>query len=308
MPEQNQPLDDVMLAMDVVDTLRHRAQLVDRELSATDRRNDLLTRLKEIYSAQGIDVPEHILEDGVKALEERRFTYDPPEASLSVKLAHIYVSRGQWGKPVIGGLAAIGFCVGGYQGLVAGPRKTEAAAISRALEVTLPAELASLASEVTDLAVTERGDMLAAAYLQNGNVALREKDVAAVQASLSGLKTLRGDLLAVYDVRIRYRNNAESGFFRTHPSIPGQQNYYLVVEAVDARGEVLTVPVSSEEVSDMQRVDKWAQRVSRAAFEAAVADKQDDTIIQNDLIGHKLRGHLTPEYRVETPGGAILEW
>jgi hypothetical protein len=36
--DKTAPLDDVMLAMDVVDTLRHRAHLVRRELNEKDRR------------------------------------------------------------------------------------------------------------------------------------------------------------------------------------------------------------------------------------------------------------------------------
>lgn len=308
MADQVKPLDEVMLAMDVVDTLRHRAQLVDRELGEEDRRADLLARLKEIYKAQGIDVPEHILNDGVKALEERRFHYEAPKASLAVKLAGVYVSRGRWGKPVIGALAALGLGFGGYQGLVAGPQKAQAGATARALEEVLPDALASLAREVSLLAITARGDQLADAYLQDGQAALREKDIEGVRASIAGLETLRDDLEAVYDVRVRYRGDAESGFFRSPNDQPGQRNYYLIVEAVDARGTVLTVPMTSEEAAASQRVTKWGQRVSREVFESIVADKQDDTIIQNDLIGQKIRGHLQPTYTVATPGGAILEW
>ena len=37
MAEAQRPLDEVMLAMDVVDTLRHRELLVARELAAEDR-------------------------------------------------------------------------------------------------------------------------------------------------------------------------------------------------------------------------------------------------------------------------------
>lgn len=69
------PLDDLMLAMDVVDTLRHDMRIAERELGDDERRATLKKRLKEIYSAQGIDVPDSILEDGVKALEEDRFVY-----------------------------------------------------------------------------------------------------------------------------------------------------------------------------------------------------------------------------------------
>ena len=37
-PDKPRTLDDIMIAMDVVDTLRHREDLVRRELSEEDRR------------------------------------------------------------------------------------------------------------------------------------------------------------------------------------------------------------------------------------------------------------------------------
>ena len=308
MAAEEKTLDEVLLAMDVVDTLRHRAQLVDRELDSEERRADLLERLREIYTAQGIEVPDHILLDGVKALEERRFAYDPPKNSFSVKLAKLYVSRGKWGKPVIGGLAALGLAFGGYQGLVAGPQKAKAAANELALTQTLPNELETLAGEVTELAITDRGDRLAETYLANGQDALRDKDAEGARAALAELEILREDLSVTYDVRVRYRNNAESGFSRTPPDRANQRNYYLVVEAVDPRGTVLAVPITSEEANENARTKIWAQRVTKAVFDATVADKQDDAIIQNDLIGQKVRGKLAPDYAVETQGGAILEW
>src|SRR5918997_1445828 len=74
-------LDDVMMAMDVVDTLRHREDLVRRELSEENREAELIARLRKIYQDQGIDVPDSVLADRVKALEESRFVYTPPPPS-----------------------------------------------------------------------------------------------------------------------------------------------------------------------------------------------------------------------------------
>ena len=67
------PLDEVMLAMDVVDTLRHRQDLVARELGGKNRQKRMIEKLRTIYKDQGIEVPERILKEGVAALEENRF-------------------------------------------------------------------------------------------------------------------------------------------------------------------------------------------------------------------------------------------
>ena len=90
------PLDEVMLAMDVVDTLRHRELLVSRELNSTEREQTLINRLRELYASQGIEVPERILAEGVEALKEDRFSYTPPAKSLQTRLALIYVERSKW--------------------------------------------------------------------------------------------------------------------------------------------------------------------------------------------------------------------
>ena len=70
------PLDDVMIAMDVVDTLRHDRRILERELNDERRRAELIERLRNLYKGQGIEVPDSILEEGVRALEERRFVYE----------------------------------------------------------------------------------------------------------------------------------------------------------------------------------------------------------------------------------------
>src|SRR4051812_44322350 len=72
-----QKLDELMLAMDVVDTLRHQDSLVARELDETRREAQLIERLRQIYRGQGIEVPDRVLQEGVRALKESRFVYTP---------------------------------------------------------------------------------------------------------------------------------------------------------------------------------------------------------------------------------------
>ena len=96
-----------MLAMDVVDTLRHRDRLVERELTEDVRDEQLIERLRALYKSQGIDVPDTILADGVKALKESRFAYTPPGPSFARTLATIWVKRGTYGKLAATGLVTL---------------------------------------------------------------------------------------------------------------------------------------------------------------------------------------------------------
>lgn len=99
------PLEELMIAMDVVDTLRHREMLIDRELNLSGRRERLLERLREIYRAQGIEVSETALEAGVDALEQERFAYTPTPAGFSTAMAKLYIRRGRWLNPLLALLA-----------------------------------------------------------------------------------------------------------------------------------------------------------------------------------------------------------
>src|SRR6516164_5190546 len=92
-------LDDLMMAMDVVDTLRHRDRLVERELNEDAREEQLISRLRSLYKSQGLDVPDSVIAQGVKALKESRFVYAPPQPGFGRWLAHAWVKRfkiGQW--------------------------------------------------------------------------------------------------------------------------------------------------------------------------------------------------------------------
>lgn len=302
-------LDDVLLAMDVVDTLRHREQLVMSELDAGAREAALLGRLKDIYAAQGIDVPEPILREGVKALEERRFQYEPPKPSLGVTLAKIYITRSRWMMPLAFAVIALGALFAAWHFGVAEPGRQQAEAAQIELAETLPSEIGRLHAGVTAMALEEAARLRADTLKADGDRAISASDVDAARAARDGLALLQTDLAAIYDVRVVYGPGEErSGVFRIPEDVPGGRNYYLIVEAVDPAGRLVEVPITSEEDRRSARVTRWGQRVSEPVFESVAADKRDDQIIQNAVIGRKAQGYLSPQYTVETPGGAILEW
>ncbi|MEQ9505292.1 MAG: DUF6384 family protein [Hyphomonas sp.] len=302
-------LDDVLLAMDVVDTLRHREQLVLTELDAGAREAALLVRLKDIYAAQGIDVPERILKEGVQALEEKRFVYEPPAPSFSVSLAKIYISRSRWMAPVTFVLVAVVALLGAWQIGVVAPSKARAVEAQTEITRTLPADLARLHGEIDALVLEDRARLQADALYSDGLKAVAADDVEAARDARSGLQTLQGDLGAIYQVRVVYGPGEEyTGVFRVPDDLPDARNYYLIVEAVDPAGRLVEVPVTSEEDRRSERVTRWGQRVSEAVFNRVAADKGDDQIVQDAIIGQKMAGYLSPQYTVETPGGVILEW
>ena len=108
-------LSEVMLAMDVVDTLRHQRSLVERELHSEDREADLIEKLRKIYTDQGLEVSDGVIAEGVKAMREERFTYRPPPGGFNATLARMYVNRGRWAKRAMWFLIAVAAVWTGYR-------------------------------------------------------------------------------------------------------------------------------------------------------------------------------------------------
>lgn len=302
------PLDDVMIAMDVVDTLRHDKRLVERELNDGQRRTDLIERLREIYKGQGIDVPDSILEEGVKALEEKRFVYTTPPSSLEVRLARLYVTRDQWGRRVgIAALAAL-LAGGGWYVGVERPKRLHQAAIEQELGTELPARVASLLKQIETESKSPEALAEARQLAESARAAASGRDGKAADTAEGRLKAMLAELRSAYDIRIVNRKGEITGLWRVPRINPLSRNYYLVVEATDASGKAVPQSILNEETSQRETVSKWAVRVPKAVFDEVQADKLDDGIIQSAVIGVKARGELKPKWRREVSGGALTRW
>lgn len=298
--DEPRQLDDIMMAMDVVDTLRHRTRIVDMELNESAREEQLVARLKEIYGAQGIEVPERILKDGVKALAEQRFVYKPPADTFSVRLAKAYVSRQKWLPQTLTAFGVLAAIAIGFQILVFGPMNAEWQG--------MPNEISRVLAESQKLAVDPAVDLQLANVAAEGQRAVANGDRGAAKAQLATLKDMSDQLGQDYDIRIVSRPDEDTGFWRQSENQPNAMNYYLVVEAVAPGGCVLSVPISSVETQKTERVNIWAQRVEKSTFDRVGAEKQNNGMVVNDILGHKSLGQLTPTFDEPVPGGAITKW
>ncbi len=361
--DARQPLDEVMLAMDIVDTIRRRERMVQRELDAEGREIDLKERLRKIYAAQGIDIPDHVLEQGVAAIKEDRFVYKPAAPGFPRTLATLYVTRNAWGKWLLGAIAAVMIAAAGYYAAVVAPAarlpgriealhaqiagitedaeaRTQAGQIREAglaaarrgerdQARSAIASLEALHQRLEQIAVLRRveGQRIETLHAQIAEIAqepeartqagqIREAGLAAVQrgdagnarAAVASLEELLGLLEQDYTLRVVNRPGEYSGVYRIPDLNEQARNYYVIVEAIDSRGNVLTVPILSEETGATERVKAWGLRVDEDVFNAVANDKKDDGIIQNSRFGEKKRGRLTADYTMPTTGAAITAW
>ncbi len=289
-------LDEVMLAMDVVDTLRHRQLLVERELGSEERDQALLARLRQVYTAQGIEVPDRVLQEGVVALREDRFAYRPPPPGFATFLARVYVRRARWGAVVLLLLALVAAVWGVQQATVVAPRE----ALARDLE--------SLHARVLDVASVAEAQAEADVLLDAGRSALARSATAEARTALADLQALQATLEQRYELLIVTGRDSVSGVWRVPDANVAARNYYLIVDALDPAGRPVSVTVRDEETGRLERVTRFGLRVPQEEFERVAADKRADGIIQERLVGEKVRGELAPRYTIPTTGGAITRW
>src|SRR5690606_15196253 len=211
--QETAPLDDVMLAMDVVDTLRHHQDLVTRELASEARETQLLEKLREIYHQQGIEVPDSILREGVAALEHSRFTYVPAPPGLKRRLAEFYVSRKRWG-PALMALALMLLVAGGGYFLVYKPIQNNLATQARIeLAETLPATMESLYRDIFNATKVQRAVHEADEIRGRGLAAAAAGDRAGAEAAITALTELRDTLRQEDSLRVVNRQDEQSGFW-----------------------------------------------------------------------------------------------
>jgi hypothetical protein len=297
-----------MLAMDVVDTLRHNQDLVARELAGEARETQLIDRLRKLYHQQGIEVSDAILKEGVAALNESRFVYTPPKPSLGVALARMYVARKRWLPATFALFLMLLIGLGGYFLVWKPYREGQAEQVRIELAEKLPAEMDALYQTIfEETKVTQAADN-AAEIRDHGKRAAAEGNRAAAERAIADLTTIRDTLRQEYQLRVVSREGVKSGFW-TFPEINTEAtNYYVVVEAIDSRGTALSLPILNEEDNKTETVNIWGIRVPETVYRAVEADKKDDGIIQRNIMGIKDFGYLEPSYLVDVLGGAVTRW
>lgn len=297
-----------MLAMDVVDTLRHRQDLAVRELGTDAKEAQLIDKLRDIYHQQGIEVPDHILKEGVAALQESRFVYDPPAAGFGTTLARLYVGRKRWSRPVGAALVALLVLGVGYFGIWQPYQRGQVEAARIELAEGLPAQMDGLYQSIFDETKVQQAVVDAQAIRTRGKAFAAEGNRASAEEAVTQLTALRDQLRQEYTLRVVNRADEQSGFWTIPEVNTAATNYYIVVEALDAAGKTLSLPILNEENGETEVVSSWGLRVPESVYDRVAADKRDDGIIQINEVGRKSDGFLEIEYNMPVLGGAVTRW
>ena len=229
-PSEPQKLDDVMIAMDVVDTLRHREDLVAREFNEEGRESDLIARLRQIYRDQGIEVPDNVLAEGVKALKDSRFVYMPPPPSWKRTWLTWWVKRETYGKRLAIAVAAIVALLAGYHFLITRPAKLAEERARIEVTETLPRQIRQAHTNVLAVAGDDAAKQRAAALLTDGELAIRSGDRAAMTRIGAQLTALRDEVTREYTLTIVSRAGESTGVWRRPPHGGQARNYIAALD------------------------------------------------------------------------------
>jgi len=300
--------DDAVLVMDVVQTLRQLRSASEETAMTNDHKTGLIENLRGLYAAQGIEISDDVLMDGIVALEENRFAYRPAKNSFGVKLARLYVHRNRWLPllvllSVVAGLLYAAFYLGQVR-----PAKIQAEREVMMWQSDLPEALHQARQRALSISANDEVQKPVNALYLAGKAALDSREETKTRQYINALEDMGQTLEQAYTIRIVSRPNAYSGVFRLHDENENVRNYYLIVEGIDAAGDIQSVRIESEEDQKTAFVTSWGVRVPPEVFKRVAEDKKDDQIIQNAVIGSKKRGFIEPDYAIETSGGLILDW
>ena len=296
------PFTRDMVAMDVVDTLRHQPELAAGDGTST------IERLRALYRGAGIDAPDEALIDGIAAAGDNRFSYAPPAGGLGLWLARFYVVRRAWLPATLAILAMLVIGFGGYFLLYRPYEDAQQQQAEVEITQTIPAAMDALYETIHEETKVQQAENDAMAIRDRGKAAAKAGDRPAAQGAISDLTTIRDTIRAEYQLKIVDKPGTKWGFWTFPQSNAEATNYYLVVQAIDANGNALTLPVRSEDTGKIDRVSVWGERVPEDVYNAVEADKSDDGAIQHDLVAVKEFGFLDPGYMVQTLGGQVTRW
>ncbi len=282
-----------------VEDIRRQNAFADGILDAQEMSDEL----EAISESLGSELTAEEKQAAVRTYFAEQFALPPQNAGLSNLVARGYVQRRKVGFFAAAAIAIPVATVGLWNAPATISSYMEAQKAAQ-LEVlatqpeALRAEIATLAVEpaairkATDLAT------LAQSYISAKNTESAEDTI-----------TQLGDLQAVlnqsYELKIANRDGYFRRLWRGSRSNSMIKNYYVIAHAIDPSGREVPVDILDEETGKKERVTIWGERVDEQTYENVGRDIHDDGIAQQDHIGSKRRGYLSPQYDLPVQGGKI---
>jgi hypothetical protein len=147
------------------------------------------------------------------------------------------------------------------------------------------------------------------ALAQAAFAAAAQLDAARVKELATQAEALLSFARLPLDIMVADREGVRSGVERNY-NASGGKSWYLIVEALDAEGNNVQVPVRSVETGAQTWTEFYGVRVSREQYQAVKAEKQSTGHVENRGMGNKPANSLTVRYArtLKAQPDMITEW
>lgn len=290
-------LSGAMLSMDVAEMVRRTPELATNAAG-----------IQGAYRSAGIEADERGIAQGIAAAADGRFDYAPPQSGIGVWLARRYVDRKRWQPAAIAFLLTLAIGFGGYYFVYKPYRISQVEQARLDLQMRMPAQMDALYQTIFEETKVQQASVEADELRAQGKAAAQKGDRDGAQAAIDALASLRDTLQLDYTLRVVDGPDGKWGFWNFPADNSDAANYYLIVQAIDINGQALSLPITDEQTRRTETVSKWGIRVPIEVYRSVESDKQDNGVIEHNLLGAKTFGFLEPQYAVDVLGGTVTRW
>lgn len=312
-------LAEMSRIMDVASTLRKERALVEQQLNIDEIKAKLRERLLEAAKVSGDPITEAEVDAAVEQYYDRLHEFRDPPASFSKFLAHCWVLR----KALTAAVVAVAGAAALIWGLlVAGvlPGEARNRHLTEQMQADLDRQLIEsehVAEAIERISIEPAATDEAKRLAAIAAAARKEGDGKKVAAVTKELRALQAELERQYALMIVNAPGEQSATERLWTDDDGTRTsgYFVFVDAVDDKGQAVSVPIRNRETDRMETVSRWGEQVPKKVFDRLARDKQKDGVLDEQMFGAKPRG--TREFKVELQGdddqpierrGQITSW
>lgn len=299
--------------MDVARAAREEQATVEQQFQQDELRSRIRERLVAAQAATGEPATPAEIDVAIERYFESQYVYRDPPLNGRTWCAHLYVRRR--GLLLFGGLLVL---IGVGLWLAFNPRMPWASSQRSSRAVSVAADLArTQLAALTALAQDEDTRQAVTLLTTEFQAAEANHDRDSLETIRHRMIRLRTILEEEYDLTIVSGTGRTSLVERIWESPTGQSAtaYYVIVEAVDRGGRILSRSIHSSEGQPALAVTQWGEQVSQAVFDRLAQDKATDGILNEMRFAEKRRGFqserviLTDSNQQPIPRqGQITQW
>jgi len=173
----------------------------------------------------------------------------------------------------------------------------------------LTGEIDRLGQAVKAVAKEDRARSEVEQVLAQATAAKVAENLDQLQRARDALAQLNDQTQLEYTVDVVAKPGQKSAIDRYYNDKDGKRvsGYYVIVEAHDDRGELLTRRIHNNETDRYENVQHWAERVPKEVYDRLKHDKVEDGILNETAFAIKPRGAVSERILMKDAAGQPLE-